>query len=323
MPRTLNGTRVSATLLLRQPPLDDPDYIELRSSSGLRAFLHRRVVRDAFTLTRLHVPNETGALLMGGTFTDGTQPFTIVTDLVMPLPDEVIGTSATVTITAHGRRRMEIEGRLHDQLASPIGWMHSHPVQMAFFSGTDELEQAKWTGPASVGLVVSGRDDADPRYCVFLGADAEEAVDTPTTRRLLIVNSGVPGQRRRILQRADMGGRSTAADAGNVPGGTLSGVRTFAKEQNGVTAWRRAGTSHHGRTADGRPGRGQRGRALKVAPLLLLALVAVMLLLAVRGGGSGSDPVVTTPANPEIPSPLFDGIDGLLRTDGPTERRTP
>lgn len=173
--RTLNGTRVRVTLQLREPPVADREFLELRAASGARTFIHRRVLRDAASLTRRSLPNETGALLMGATFTDGRQPFTIVTDLVVPLPGEVIGTSATVTITAAGRRRMEAEGRLRDPIASGVGWMHSHPVQMAFFSGTDEIEQSKWSGPASVGLVVSGRDDADPRFRVFLGAMAEEA----------------------------------------------------------------------------------------------------------------------------------------------------
>lgn len=176
--RALNGERISATLILGEPPTSDPSFKELRAADGSRTFLHRHVLRDAKSLTQRHRPNETGALLMGGTFTDGLHPYTVVTDIILPLPGEVIGTSATVEITAEGRRRMEVEGRLRDALASAVGWMHSHPIQQAFFSETDRTEQARWNSPASVGLVVSGLAHADPQWRVFLGSDVVEAHET-------------------------------------------------------------------------------------------------------------------------------------------------
>jgi proteasome lid subunit RPN8/RPN11 len=179
--RTLNGRRIKPTLELSEPPPSRHEYVEVEAASGERAFIARRVLRDANTLTRLNLPNETGGVLMGRTFTDGLHAFTVVTDLIPPLPGEVIGTVATVEITAEGRRRMETEGRLRDSLARAIGWMHSHPVQPAFFSGTDVREQSKWASEASVGLVVSGRSDADPKWRVFLGAAAIEALAAPFT----------------------------------------------------------------------------------------------------------------------------------------------
>ena len=89
-PRTVGSslrTRVRANLQLREPLEGDRDFVEMRTEHGPRVFIARRVLVDAESLTRNNVPDETGALLMGATFTDGRQPFTIVTDIIIPLAD--------------------------------------------------------------------------------------------------------------------------------------------------------------------------------------------------------------------------------------------
>ena len=174
--RTLNGQRIKPTLELNEPPPSSHEFVVSRGTGACLRREARAPRRDS--LTRLNLPNETGAVLMGRTFTDGRHAFTVVTDLIPPRYGEVIGSVATVEITAEGRRRMEIEGRLRDPLARAIGWMHSHPVQQAFFSATDVAEQGKWASPPAWSRVL-GRTDADPRWRVFVGPTASEALVQP------------------------------------------------------------------------------------------------------------------------------------------------
>jgi proteasome lid subunit RPN8/RPN11 len=162
--------RASAAPLRPTPPA--PHFVEHRTADGRRVFLHREVVADLVALERHQHPRETAGLLFGRLFTDGTHPCVLVRHLIWPEPGEVLGTVSTVTITAEGSTRMLRRALERHPCADPVGWAHTHPTFNAYFSATDRAEQAVWGEPASVGLVLSGLDDAEPPYEVFVGPSA-------------------------------------------------------------------------------------------------------------------------------------------------------
>lgn len=182
------GTRMRGRVREVGPPLRalpvGPGYVEHRTEDGRRIFLHRDVLTDLEMLERREHPDETAGLLFGRLFTDGRSPCALVSHLVWPEPGEVVGTPATVTITPEGSTGMARRANERHPCADPVGWAHTHPTFAAYFSATDRAEQAVWTEPASVGLVLSGLDDAEPLYAVFVGADSSlsEPVRSSVTR---------------------------------------------------------------------------------------------------------------------------------------------
>ena len=170
----MRGSVKRVELPLRATPVG-PGYIEHRTGDGRRVFIHRDVIADLGILERREHPDETAGLLFGRLFTDGTNPCALVRHLVWPEPGEVLGTPATVTITAEGSTGMGRRANERHPCADAVGWAHTHPTFDAYFSATDRAEQAVWTESASVGLVLSGLPDADPPYKVFVGAGAVHA----------------------------------------------------------------------------------------------------------------------------------------------------
>lgn len=173
-PRMTGGVRRTALPLLRGAP-DPGRFVEHRTEDGRRAFVAKSVLCALERLERLDHPIETACLLFGGFFSDGENPCAIVTKLVFPEPEEVIGTRSTVTITAEGAERMIVRAWREDPLLKPLGWGHTHPLFEAYFSHVDLEEQRVWKEPASVGIVISGLEAPKARYRVFVGPESEPA----------------------------------------------------------------------------------------------------------------------------------------------------
>jgi proteasome lid subunit RPN8/RPN11 len=169
--------RLSGRIRHFEPPLrsvpQGTEYSEFRTDDGRRVFVHREVLEDLRDLEREEHPKETAGLLFGRIFTDGSSPCALVRHLIRPLPGEVRGTPMTVTITAKGSLGMSARAQLAHPCADPVGWAHTHPTFKAYFSVTDRKEQAVWTSPASVGLVISGLPSARPPLEVFVGPGSE------------------------------------------------------------------------------------------------------------------------------------------------------
>jgi proteasome lid subunit RPN8/RPN11 len=214
-PRRMSGRRQKPPV----PPLrgapDRSDYIEHRTADGRRVFVHYRVLDDLFRLERSQHPDETAGLLFGGFFGDRGTSCAIVTDLIPPEDQEVLGTPTTVTITAQGAERMIARAWQRNPLLQVLGWGHTHPRFEAYFSATDKEEQRVWRHPASVGIVVSGLPSAEDPYKVFVGPEA-----TPATavRRLPLRPSGGSSPR---LADAALVGRADAAAPDRRPGAQL------------------------------------------------------------------------------------------------------
>jgi proteasome lid subunit RPN8/RPN11 len=263
--RRMSPARPRMTGRVREVPLaflDIPDpelFVEQTSADGRRVFIARSVLRDLAELERREHPNETAGLLFGRFFTDGTQPCTMVTELIPPEPGEVIGTPVTVTITADGARQMKLRARTVNPCADPCGWAHTHPTMPAYFSGTDRREQRAWDANGSVGLVMSGLEPNGAQYCVFVGPES-----TPTER----VQAGA-GQapRHEVTERDDrpetqerLRRRKTKRPARVVvPRAVLDGARRIYPRVRpaivwiaillALLAWRNAGQAHD-RAAD-------------------------------------------------------------------------
>jgi proteasome lid subunit RPN8/RPN11 len=168
--------RVRATALpLLRRDLDASEYVEHLALDGRHAFIARRVLLDLARLEAAEHPDETAGLLFGRYFSDGEHPCTIVTDLVIPEPGEVIGTPSTVTITATGAETMIARAWGRSPLLTPVGWAHTHPCFEAYFSGTDRAEQRAWGEPGSVGLVLSGLPNPREPYRLFMGPESTAA----------------------------------------------------------------------------------------------------------------------------------------------------
>jgi len=172
-------TRMRGRIRYFEPPLravpSGPSYTEFVTHDGRRVFVHRDVLADLAQLEWAEHPNESAGLLFGRVFTDGVSQCALVRHLIRPEPGEVEGTPVTVTITAEGSSRMSQRALERHPCADAVGWAHTHPTFNAYFSGTDRTEQAIWTAPASVGLVISGLPDANPRFEVFVGPESTPA----------------------------------------------------------------------------------------------------------------------------------------------------
>ena len=205
-----------------EPPLrpvpSNSRYTEFETADGRRTFIHQEVLFDLAELERDEHPNESAGLLFGRTFTDGANQCTLVRHLIRPEPGEVIGSVATVTITADGSNQMSQRAQECYPCADAVGWAHTHPTFNAYFSGTDRAEQAIWTAPASVGLVISGLAGADPPYEVFVGPDSAptQRAEPPISHRR--IGPPPPPARRRVAPAPDREPNGIAASEEVAPG---------------------------------------------------------------------------------------------------------
>jgi proteasome lid subunit RPN8/RPN11 len=173
-PRMVGRVRPIEVPLLRGLP--DPDeYHEHIAADGRRVFVAKQVLRELDELERREHPVETAGLLLGGYFSDGRHPCTVVVKLAEPLLGDVVGTRSSVTITPAGAESMLRRAAQENPVLVPVGWAHTHPSFEAYFSGVDRAEQRAWRSAGSVGLVLSGLQHAHPRYRVFVGPDSTGA----------------------------------------------------------------------------------------------------------------------------------------------------
>lgn len=292
-PAPSGRTRMRGRIRHFEPPLravpKGSSYTEFVTQDGRRVFVHSDVLLDLAQLERAEHPNESAGLLFGRVFTDGVNQCALVRHLIRPEPGEVMGTPVTVTITAEGSNRMSQRAQERHPCADAVGWAHTHPTFSAYFSGTDRAEQAIWTAPASVGLVISGLPEANPRFEVFVGPESTLAQPAGRYDHLRHPRPTVaPRLRERV-------------EAGSVDGQLIHSI---------PPPW---GDSQPVPRRERRPGHGRPARDAVVRALPSIALVVLVVMLAwlvgsqLSAGGSGPAATRTAPSAP---------IDRIARENG-------
>jgi len=324
-PRMVGRVRRTELPLLRGAP--DPErFLEHATADGRRVFVADHVLRDLARLERAEHPDETAGLLFGGFFSDGERACAIVTRLVRPKPGEVIGTPATVTITAEGSERMIARAWREDPLLKPVGWGHTHPRFEAYFSPVDRQEQGSWREPASVGLVLSGLPDPVDRYRVFVGPESTPA-ERVVPRAQLVAGRPQPGP-----------GPAADHPAASAPPPPRTAVRESAKgREEPVAALRLALPRLHvlrravARHADRPVVRLRPEIQRDLARLLVVAIAALTIALALAAGmiagraaGLRDDGRAVVPAAPQTsPSDAGDPSRQLSSQPPPTPLLVP
>lgn len=159
------------TPLFRERPSMDLDYLCFEGVDGFGCYVHVEAVR-MMARWGLAARGEEIIGRLGGRFCeDGLGGYTIVqraiyNDHATGGPVHVV---ADVDAQEAGRRKFEQECRVLDC----VGWWHTHPSGSLFYSSTDRENQAMWTNPRAVGLVL------DPKLRheglkVFQGPDSRE-----------------------------------------------------------------------------------------------------------------------------------------------------
>ncbi|WP_445147767.1 Mov34/MPN/PAD-1 family protein [Baekduia sp. Peel2402] len=173
-----HGRTVNAGLPVRPRPIGSGWHV-WRTADGRSAIVAEGVVAVIRAVERDESPQETGGILFGRGFRDWAGEYVLVTHAERPHRGEVLGTVSTVAITAEGAAAMGRRAQQAQPVADVVGWYHTHPSYAAYFSDVDRAEQRRWPSPLAIGLVMSGRDDAEPRYSVFVGPESAATVRPP------------------------------------------------------------------------------------------------------------------------------------------------
>jgi len=140
-----------------------------RAKDGFEAAVPESVVERLTEFGRQAAPNEWYGLVVGKLYQDKAGSHAIVLGVV---PDtECRAGLASVRTTAQSEFRTRFTAQVLFPDCVPLGWAHTHPRLGLCFSGTDRVNQATWTRPHSLGLVV------DPwhhrRIAVYRGPRSE------------------------------------------------------------------------------------------------------------------------------------------------------
>ena len=138
-------------------------YVTFRAS-GLTILLDPNVVADVRQCARLALPSETGGLLAGRLLRDDKGNYLVVTGMAAAQPASGgLGTFNLSPAQTADLRRLLSE---RHPSADVVGWWHSHSAPSRF-SSTDQKNQAIWTNPDHIGLLVFA--SGAPWACLYAG----------------------------------------------------------------------------------------------------------------------------------------------------------
>jgi len=110
------------------------------------------------------LPQETGGLLAGRILRDDHGHYVVVTGMVSAPPDA--GGLSTFNLSPEETEKLRHALSEHYPSADVIGWWHSHAAPSSY-SGTDRSNQAMWTDPRHIGLLVFAK--GTPWASVYVG----------------------------------------------------------------------------------------------------------------------------------------------------------
>ena len=155
----------------------DVPYRPKGNFRGYRCFRHDggcvlvapSVLAELTDAARRAAPRETGGLLVGRFFRDGSGRYATVVALV-EAPSGA-GTEGRVTMSSDLVARLREQAAHREPSCDVIGWWHSHSVP-SLYSQTDLRTQRSWTAPESVGILVFARPSPGSEHVVYQGPDS-------------------------------------------------------------------------------------------------------------------------------------------------------
>jgi proteasome lid subunit RPN8/RPN11 len=165
-----------------------------RGSDGIEVAVPEQVVDRIAAFGASAAPREWCGLVVGRICEDDLGRHVVVLGVV-PDPDAHTG-NYSVKTTTESEFRTRLNARTLYPDGSIVGWVHTHPRLGLAFSGTDFRNQATWTQPHSLGLVV---DPWHPdRIRVYRGPEGEQLTQgAPTEHSVALVS---PEARRADLK---------------------------------------------------------------------------------------------------------------------------
>jgi proteasome lid subunit RPN8/RPN11 len=168
--------RSFVALCVREPKVHDIDrsaaraHVRVfRSSDGFEAAFRESVVERCREFARNAAPNEWYGVLLGRLCKDDGGRHVVVEGIV-PDPDCLAGPGYfETTPESELRTRMTSDALFPDCVL--LGWVHSHPHGCIRFSNVDLQNQAQWSSPDSLGVVIDPFGAAD--IGVYRGPQSE------------------------------------------------------------------------------------------------------------------------------------------------------
>lgn len=158
-------------------------HIVFRAVDGFEVAIPERLLSRAIAIGRSHAPLEWLGQLVGSRYRDEEGAHVVIDAVVRDVDARAEPHFVTSTIASEGRTRALAREQYPDAVV--VGWIHGHIRHGAHYSRHDFTNQATWTDPDSIGIVV---DPWDPkRLAVYRG---------PRGERLTLVANGKERVRR-------------------------------------------------------------------------------------------------------------------------------
>lgn len=206
------------SLPFRERPEPSAEYA--RYSSGrdsFEAIITQSVLDEIYEQSLNAKPDEIAGLLAGRTWQDTNGPYTIILAAGLATKQYVESSASRVKVSGAGvsevRQRIETAHWSMDIL----GWYHSHPTYTAYFSSVDESEQATWTDPNNIGIVISCIPNEE-RFGVYRGPRCERLALKPPARNM--------DEERRLITNGDTESSRCVRASAFIPSRALPGPDT-------------------------------------------------------------------------------------------------
>ena len=155
-------------------------HLVFRAVDGFEVALPARLLARAVAIGEAHAPLEWLGQLVGTRYRDDEGAHVVIEAAVRDVDARCEPHLVTSTPASEGRTRALVRAQYPDAVV--VGWIHGHIRHGAQYSRQDFVNQATWSDPDSIGIVV---DPWDPtRLAVYRG---------PAGERLALVPEG-PGR---------------------------------------------------------------------------------------------------------------------------------
>ncbi len=188
---------------VREEPVREVGRDEIRTAhlvfhgaDGFEVAIPERLLARAIAIGKAHAPLEWLGQLVGLRCLDAGGPHVVIEAIVQDVGARREPHFVTSTVESEARTRALAREQFPDAVV--VGWIHGHVRHGAQYSRHDFKNQATWTDPNSIGVVVDPWDDR--RLAVYRGPKGERltqqmrpaqphatapdaSTDPPTSRR--------------------------------------------------------------------------------------------------------------------------------------------